>query len=262
MLDIKAIRQDPDAVVAALAKRGLQFDLEQFASLDARRKQADVRAQGLLAERKAASKKIGELVSSGSSVEDAKAQVDEVLARLASDLEAATAEADGVQTEIDALLMETPNLPDSRVPVGVSEEDNVEVLKWGEPTVFPFDPKDHVDLGEALSQMDFETAGKIAGARFSMLAGDLARLHRALTQFMLDTHTQVFSANHLCPVHPCSFSPAGFRTKKRFSKFCGTECCGQGPVDGVDATIERQLSDADGFVKIIFRDHLKRAEQR
>ena len=190
MLDIKAIRQNPDVVVTALAKRGLQFDLEQFASLDARRKAADVRAQGLLAERKAASKKIGELVSSGTSVEDAKAQVDEVLARLASDLEAATEEADAVQAEIDALLMETPNLPDPQVPVGMTEEDNVEVLKWGEPTSFTFDPRDHVDLGEALSQMDFETAGKIAGARFSMLSGDLARLHRALTQFMLDTHTQ------------------------------------------------------------------------
>ena len=190
MLDIKAIRQDPDAVITALAKRGLQFDLEQFVSLDARRKAADVRAQGLLAERKAASKKIGELVSCGSTVEDAKAQVDEVLARLASDLEAATAEADAVQAEIDALLMETPNLPDPQVPVGVTEEDNVEVLKWGEPPSFTFDPRDHVDLGEALSQMDFETAGKIAGARFSMLSGDLARLHRALTQFMLDTHTQ------------------------------------------------------------------------
>ena len=190
MLDIKAIRQNPDVVVTALAKRGLQFDLEQFASLDARRKAADVRAQGLLAERKAASKKIGELVSSGTSVEDAKAQVDEVLARLASDLEAATEEADAVQAEIDALLMETPNLPDPQVPVGMTEEDNVEVLKWGEPTSFTFNPRDHVDLGEALSQMDFETAGKIAGARFSMLSGDLARLHRALTQFMLDTHTQ------------------------------------------------------------------------
>ena len=190
MLDIKAIRQDPDAVITALAKRGLQFDLEQFVSLDARRKAADVRAQGLLAERKATSKKIGELVSCGSTVEDAKAQVDEVLARLASDLEAATEEADAVQAEIDALLMETPNLPDPQVPVGMTEEDNVEVLKWGEPTSFTFDPRDHVDLGEALSQMDFETAGKIAGARFSMLSGDLARLHRALTQFMLDTHTQ------------------------------------------------------------------------
>ena len=166
MLDIKAIRQDPDAVVTALAKRGLQFDLEQFTSLDARRKAADVRSQGLLAERKAASKKIGELVSSGSSVEDAKAQVDEVLARLASDLEAATAEADAVQAEIDALLMETPNLPDAQVPVGATEEDNVEVLKWGEPTTFAFEPRDHVDLGEALAQMDFEPRAKLPARAF------------------------------------------------------------------------------------------------
>ena len=190
MLDIKTLRQDPDSVIQALKKRGVQFDLPAFSALDARRKEADVRSQGLLAERKAASKKIGELVSAGSSVEEAKAQVDEVLARLASDLEAATAEADAVQTEIDALLMETPNLPDPQVPEGGSEADNVEVLRWGEPTSFPFDAKDHVDLGEALAQMDFETAGKIAGARFSMLSGDLARLHRALAQFMLDTHTQ------------------------------------------------------------------------
>ena len=190
MLDIKTLRQDPDSVTQALEKRGIEFDLPAFSALDARRKEADVRSQGLLAERKAASKKIGELVSAGASVEEAKAQVDEVLARLASDLEAATAEADAVQAEIDALLMETPNLPDPQVPVGATEEDNVEVLKWGEPASFVFEPKDHVDLGEALAQMDFETAGKIAGARFSMLSGDLARLHRALTQFMLDTHTQ------------------------------------------------------------------------
>ena len=190
MLDIKTLRQDPDSVIQALEKRGVAFDLPAFSALDARRKEADVRSQGLLAERKAASKKIGELVSAGASVDEAKAQVDEVLARLASDLEAATAEADAVQAEIDAVLMETPNLPDPQVPFGATEDDNVQVLKWGEPASFAFEPKDHVDLGEALTQMDFETAGKIAGARFSMLSGDLARLHRALTQFMLDTHTQ------------------------------------------------------------------------
>ena len=190
MLDIKTLRQDPDSVIQALEKRGVEFDLPAFSALDARRKEADVRSQGLLAERKAASKKIGELVSAGASVDEAKAQVDEVLARLASDLEAATAEADAVQAEIDTLLMETPNLPNPQVPFGATEDDNVEVLKWGEPASFAFEPKDHVDLGEALTQMDFETAGKIAGARFSMLSGDLARLHRALTQFMLDTHTQ------------------------------------------------------------------------
>lgn len=190
MLDIKILRQDPDRVVTALRKRGIAFNVSGFSVLDARRKDADIRSQGLLAERKAASKKIGELVSAGATVEAAKAEVDEVLARLAADLEAATLEADSAQAELDSLLMETPNLPDPQVPEGSSEEDNVEVLQWGEPTSFSFVALDHVDLGEALAQMDFEAAGKIAGARFSLLSGDLARLHRALTQFMLDTHTQ------------------------------------------------------------------------
>ena len=190
MLDIKILRQDPDRVVTALRKRGIAFNVAGFSVLDARRKEADIRSQGLLAERKAASKKIGELVSAGKTVEAAKAEVDEVLARLAADLEAATLEADSAQAELDSLLMETPNLPDPQVPEGSSEEDNVEVLQWGEPTSFSFVALDHVDLGEALAQMDFEAAGKIAGARFSLLSGDLARLHRALTQFMLDTHTQ------------------------------------------------------------------------
>lgn len=190
MLDIKTIRQNPEQVVAALEKRGIQFDLMQFEALDARRKAADMRSQGLLAERKAASKKIGALVSSGLSVDEAKAEVDDSLARLASELEVATHDAEQVQSEIDALLGETPNLPDDRVPLGTSEQDNVEVLAWGEPPEFAFAPKDHVDLGEALAQMDLEAASQIAGARFSLLSGDLARLHRALIQFMLERHTQ------------------------------------------------------------------------
>ena len=141
MLDIKTIRQNPEQVVAALEKRGIQFDLMQFEALDARRKAADMRSQGLLAERKAASKKIGELVSSGLSVDEAKAEVDDSLARLASELEVATHDAEQVQAEIDALLGETPNLPDERVPLGTSEQDNVEVLAWGEPPELPLRPK-------------------------------------------------------------------------------------------------------------------------
>ena len=189
MLDIKAIRQDPQRVVDALSKRAVQFDLVQFEALDARRKDADVRAQGLLAERKAASKKIGELVSSGRSVEEAKAEVEQVLSKISSELEAATEEASSVQAQLDEILLRTPNLPDDRVPFGASEAENVEVLRWGTPKQFSFSPKDHVDLGEALGQIDIEAAGRIAGSRFSVLRGDLARLHRALIQFMLDRHT-------------------------------------------------------------------------
>lgn len=189
MLDIKAIRQDPQRVVDALSKRAVQFDLVQFEALDARRKDADVRAQGLLAERKAASKKIGELVSSGRSVEEAKTEVEQVLSKISSELEAATEEASSVQAQLDELLLRTPNLPDDRVPFGASEAENAEVLRWGTPKQFSFSPKDHVDLGEALGQIDIEAAGRIAGSRFSVLRGDLARLHRALIQFMLDRHT-------------------------------------------------------------------------
>ena len=190
MLDIKAIRQDPQHVVAALAKRGVRFDLTEFERLDARRKAADMRAQGLLAERKASSKKIGELVAAGRSVDEAKAEVDEVLSRLGAELEAATGEAEVAQRDLEALLSETPNLPDDCVPEGQTEEDNREISRWGEPRDFSFAPRDHVDIGEALKLMDMEAAGQIAGSRFSLLLGDMARLHRALIQFMLDRHTQ------------------------------------------------------------------------
>jgi len=190
MLDIKAIRQDPQHVVAALAKRGVPFDLAEFERLDARRKAADMRAQGLLAERKASSKKIGELVAAGRSVDEAKAEVDEVLSRLSAELEAATGEAEAAQRDLEALLSETPNLPDDCVPEGQTEEDNREISRWGEPRDFSFAPRDHVDIGEALKLMDMEAAGQIAGSRFSLLLGDMARLHRALIQFMLERHTQ------------------------------------------------------------------------
>jgi len=189
MLDIKAVRQDPQAVADALARKGHRFSVEDFITLDARRKEADIRSQNLLAERKSASKKIGELVSQGLSVEDAKAQVNSLLTKIASDLDTATAEAKSVQEQIDTLLLTTPNLPDERVPVGSSEQDNIEVLTWGEPKNFEFQAKDHVDLGEGLQQIDTETAGKITGSRFTVMIGGVARLHRALIQFMLDQHT-------------------------------------------------------------------------
>jgi len=190
MLDLKAIRHDASAVVASLAKRGLTFDLARFESLDARRKAADVRSQSLLAERKSTSKKIGMLVAEGKSVEAAKTEVNDILSRLADELASATAEADAAQADLDALLQETPNLPDDCVPEGASESENKEIARWGTPQEFAFSPRDHVDLGEALGLMDLEAAGRIAGSRFSLLSGDLARLHRALGQFMLDCHTQ------------------------------------------------------------------------
>lgn len=190
MLDIKAIRQDPTAIVSGLQKRGHEFPLDRFTSLDAQRKDADVRSQSLLAERKSASKKIGELVGQGVSVDEAKAQVNEILERIATEIDTATEQARVIQVELDGLLLETPNLPLAAVPKGLSEEDNVEILRWGNPRVFDFKPLDHVDLAERQGGLDSETAGKITGSRFAVMYAEVARLQRALTQYMLDVHTQ------------------------------------------------------------------------
>ncbi|MEE4192446.1 MAG: serine--tRNA ligase, partial [Halieaceae bacterium] len=160
----------------------------RFTELDARRKTADVRSQDLLAERKSASKKIGELVQSGVPVDEAKQTVNETLEKIAAEIDVATEEARLVSAELEDLLMGVPNLPSDKVPPGADESDNIEVARWGDIPDFDFTPRDHVDIGEALGGLDFETASKLTGARFVVLRGDLARLHRALVNFMLDMH--------------------------------------------------------------------------
>ncbi len=189
MLDIKIVRQDPEGVAAALQKRGFSFDVTAFKALDARRKQADVDSQSLLAERKSASKKIGQLVGQGMSVDEAKHQVNETLEKIAGELDAVTGEARQVQAELDELLLGVPNLPAPDVPEGAGEDDNLPVAVWGEPARFDFPVKDHVELGEGLGLLDFDAAGRITGSRFTVMYGELARLHRALIQFMLNLHT-------------------------------------------------------------------------
>ena len=190
MLDIKAVRQNPQAVASVLARRGFKFDVAAFEALDARRKAADVTAQGLQAERKSASKKIGELISQGMAVDEAKAEVNDTLEKIAAQIDEATAEATLVQADIESLLLATPNLLDDSVPAGDSEDHNVEVCRWGEPRLFDFAVRDHVDIGEGLEQLDTAAAVKITGSRFTVMYDELARLHRALIQFMLDTHTR------------------------------------------------------------------------
>lgn len=189
MLDIKAVRQDPEAVADALNKRGFSFDVAAFRALDARRKQADMDSQNLLAERKSASKKIGQLIGQGMSVDEAKAQVNETLENIAAQIDKLTDQARQAQGELEDLLLAVPNIPDEAVPAGAAEEDNVEVARWGEPASFDFPVKDHVELGEGLGQLDFDSATKITGSRFTVMYGELARVHRALIQFMLDLHT-------------------------------------------------------------------------
>ncbi|MEQ8259489.1 MAG: serine--tRNA ligase [Alcanivorax sp.] len=190
MLDIRALRQDGDAIREALKKRGYGLDLATFQSLDAKRKDADVRSQDLQAQRKKASKEVGELIKSGMDVDAAKAKVAETLKTLDAELDQEVARAKAVQEEIRDFLMGVPNVPLDEVPAGNDEDDNVEVRQWGTPTELSFTAKDHVDLGEAFTQgrLDFDRASKLSGARFAVMSGQLARLHRALIDFMLDTH--------------------------------------------------------------------------
>ena len=190
MLDIKHVRKDPHAVAGQLARRGFTFDVDHFLALDARRKEADVGSQQLLAERKSASKQIGQLVGQGMSVEDAKGQVNQTLDRIAADLDRLTEQARSVQAELDDFLAGVPNLLAEEVPDGRSEDDNVEQSRWGNPASFDFQVRDHVDIGEALGLLDSDAAARITGSRFTVLYAGLARLHRALAQFMLDLHTR------------------------------------------------------------------------
>ncbi|MBS1227356.1 MAG: seryl-tRNA synthetase [Proteobacteria bacterium] len=185
MLDIQLLRTNIDAVTERLATRGYTLDSATFLKLEAERKTLQTRTQELQASRNSLSKQIGMLKGKG---EDASAVMAEVAA-LKEELEGNEARLTELLREFDDFVALIPNLPQESVPVGRSEADNVEVHRWGSPRSYDFAVKDHVDLGEALGQLDFATAAKIAGARFSLMKGPLARLHRAIAQFMLDTHT-------------------------------------------------------------------------
>jgi seryl-tRNA synthetase len=186
MLDIQSLRNDLSGVAARLATRGYTLDTAKFEQLEAERKTIQTRTQELQAKRNATSKLIGQAKAKG---EDTTAIMAEVGA-LGDELKQLEAKLPQVLADMDAFLAVIPNVPHAGVPVGKSEADNVEVRKVGEVTKFDFEVKDHVSIGEGLGGLDFETATKIAGARFTLLKGPLARMHRALAQFMLDTHTE------------------------------------------------------------------------
>ena len=187
MLDIQLLRNDIQTTAQRLAQRGFVLDTDRFGELEGRRKQLQIRSEELQAQRNSLSKQIGVLMGQGKKdeAEATKAQV----AQLKTDLENIESELPQVQAALDDLLLRIPNLPHESVPVGKDETENVEVRKVGTPRTFDFDIKDHVDLGAALG-LDFEKAAELSGARFSLMKGKIARLHRALAQFMLDTHTQ------------------------------------------------------------------------
>jgi len=186
MLDINALRNDLAGVAAALDKRGVKLDTARFEALEAERKRLQTRTQDLQARRNALSKEVG---AAKGRHEDATALLHDV-AGVAGELTNLERELDNVQVKLRTFLLELPNVTDASTPVGRSADDNVEVRRVGTPRVFDFVPKDHTDLGEALGLLDFATAARMSGARFTFLRGDLARLHRALAQLMLDTHTQ------------------------------------------------------------------------
>ncbi|HNQ58841.1 MAG TPA: serine--tRNA ligase [Candidatus Desulfobacillus denitrificans] len=186
MLDIQILRSQPAEVAARLASRGVTFDVAAFQALEDERKGLQVRTQELQAKRNALSKRIGQLKAKG---EDTAAVMQEV-AGLGDELKRNEEALADLLNRIDVFVSVIPNLPHESVPAGKSEADNVEVRRWGTPRSFDFAAKDHVDLGTELGGFDFDAATKISGARFSLMKGAVARLHRALAQFMLDVHTQ------------------------------------------------------------------------
>jgi len=184
MLDPKFVRANPEEVARLLKKKGYEFPVAEFAALEEKRRSVQVQAESLQNERNTRSKSIGQAKASG---QDIQPLMDEVK-NLGDQLDQAKLELQEVQQALDDLLMGVPNLPDESVPEGKDEDDNVEVRRWGTPAELDFEPQDHVSLGERVG-LDFETAAKLTGSRFAVLKGDLARLHRALIQFMLNTHT-------------------------------------------------------------------------
>ncbi|MDA0983393.1 MAG: serine--tRNA ligase [Proteobacteria bacterium] len=187
MIDIQLLRNDTDAVAKRLTARGFTLDVAGFTALEDARRKIQVATEGLQSERNAKSKQIGQAKAARD-----QNRVDEIMAEVAGygdRLKQMEAENDAVQEKLRAFVSVIPNLLHESVPVGSSAEQNAEVRRWGEPRKFDFKPRDHVDLGAHLGGLDFDTGAKLAGARFVVMKGQVARLHRALAQFMLDVHT-------------------------------------------------------------------------
>lgn len=186
MLDIQLLRTDLDHIAARLNSRGHTFPIAQFNALEAQRKSIQTHTQSLQAKRNATSKQIGIAKQKGEDVSAIMAEV----ALLGDELKQAESQLESIQAELQQILLVTPNLAHDSVPEGKSDADNREIRRWGTPRTFDFAIQDHVSIGESLGLLDFATAAKLSGARFNVMKGGIARLHRALAQFMLDTHIQ------------------------------------------------------------------------
>lgn len=185
MLEPQLLRNDLDFVTERLAHRGFNFDASKYAALELRRKELQVRVEELQAQRNARSKEIGKVKASGGDVDALMQEV----ASFAEELKTAEGALAEVKDELQAITHSTPNLPNDSVPPGDNEDDNQEISRWGSPKKYDFEIKDHVDLGEQADGLDFVTATKLTASRFVLMKGAYAHMHRALTQFMLDTHT-------------------------------------------------------------------------
>ena len=187
MLDPKCLRSDIEQTAERLAARGFNLDVAAFSSLEEKRKTLQSRTQDLQNERNVRSKSIGKAKAQGEDIAPLLAEV----GKLGDELDSAKAELSELLEEISIFTQGIPNLPDASVPTGKDEDDNVEISRWGEPRKFDFDVKDHVDIAEGLNKgLDFALASKLTGSRFVVMRGDIARLNRAIAQFMLDVHTQ------------------------------------------------------------------------
>ncbi|GEA06838.1 serine--tRNA ligase [Alteromonas sp. KUL42] len=187
MLDPKCLRSDIEQTAERLAARGFNLDVAAFSSLEEKRKTLQSRTQDLQNERNVRSKSIGKAKAQGEDIAPLLAEV----GKLGDELDSAKAELSELLEEISIFTQGIPNLPDASVPTGKDEDDNVEISRWGEPRKFDFDVKDHVDIAEGLNNgLDFALASKLTGSRFVVMRGDIARLNRAIAQFMLDVHTQ------------------------------------------------------------------------
>ena len=189
MLDQRFVRENPEQVAQLLRKKKFDLDVEQIKALESERKTIQANAQNLRAEKKQASKQVGQLIAQGLAVDEAKAQVAEQLSAIDAQLVEAEAQETAILAAFDEILLGLPNLPDASVAEGDSEDDNVEIRRWGTPTEFTFAPKDHVALGEKHG-LDFDAGAKLSGSRFVVMRNKIARLHRALAQFMLDVQTR------------------------------------------------------------------------
>ncbi|MCS2163276.1 serine--tRNA ligase [Scandinavium sp. H11S7] len=186
MLDPNLLRTEPDAVAEKLARRGFKLDVDKLRALEERRKVLQVNTENLQAERNSRSKSIGQAKARGEDIEPLRLEVN----KLGEELDAAKAELDALLVEIRDIALTLPNIPDDCVPMGKDDSENVEISRWGEPRKFEFEVRDHVTLGEMAKGLDFASAVKLTGSRFVVMQGQIARMHRALSQFMLDLHTE------------------------------------------------------------------------